>query len=177
MSKFWTRGRQSANGHQANGQDPESDRPDERTSLLGPPPAPGAHHLSPDDPAVSPYNLLSVRSLRYASIFLLFLSILWWLVLLINTFITIPGLFTRGSGWFAFSYSTLATGTLLALLVFYGTPSKTERGIWLATLFFLFVNLIIIVSATPIRQGENWIGIVSCTWAFVVTAWAVGFPP
>jgi len=173
MAKFWTRGRQSTDSHPANGQDSERYSPDEHTSLLGPPPAQGSHRLSPDDPAVSPYNLLSVRSLRYVSIFLLFLSTLWWLVLLINTFITIPGLFTQGSGWFAFSYSTLATGTLLAVLVFYGTPSKTERGIWLTTLFFLFVNLIIIVSAGPIRRGENWIGIVSCTWAFVVTGWAI----
>ncbi|TGZ81883.1 hypothetical protein EX30DRAFT_305963 [Ascodesmis nigricans] len=146
---------------------------DERTSLLHGPPPPRHHHLSPDDPAVSPYNLFSVRSLRWISVILLLVSFLWWLVLLISTFITIPAFYTRGSGWFGFSYATLATGTMLAVLMFYGTPSKTERGLWFGTLFFLFVNLIIIVSAEPIREGENWSGIVSCAWALIITGWAI----
>ena len=83
---------------------------------------------------------------------------------------------TRGGGWFAFAYSTLATGILLVLLLFYSTPSKTERVVLGMVFLFLFVDTIIIVAAYPIRNDENWIGIASVVWALAVTAWAVCSP-
>ena len=78
----------------------ERREPDERSSLL---PQETHHHLDPGDPAVSPYNLLSVRSLRWISIFLLFVSVLWWLMIFVATFVSPPGFHTRGGGWFAFA--------------------------------------------------------------------------
>ena len=74
--------------------------PDERSSLL--PPA-GRRLLDPDDPAVTPYNLLSVRSLRWVSLVLLVISSLWWILLLISTFVTPPAMHSRGSGFFDFA--------------------------------------------------------------------------
>lgn len=88
-------------------------------------------------------------------------------------FATPPGFHTRGSGWFSFAYATLATGILVALLLFYSTPSKAERLILGSTFFFLFVNATIILCAYPLRNGENWVGIVSVLWALWVTAWAI----
>ena len=67
----------------------------------------------------------------------------------------------------------LATGILLVLLLFYATPSKTERIVLGLVFFFLFVNTIIILAAYPLRHDENWTGIVSVIWALLVTAWAV----
>jgi hypothetical protein len=165
----------------------ERTNPDERTALLR---DPHSRRLDPSDPAVSPYNLLSVRSLRWISIVLLIIAFVWWILLLVSMFITIPGFHTRGGGWFSFafvtlsnpmkgaltgcySYSTLATGILLVLLLFYGTPSKTERGILLAVFFFLFTNTIMILAAYPIRNDEGWVGIVSVVWCLMITAWAV----
>jgi hypothetical protein len=43
--------------------------------------------------------------------------------------------------------------------------------------FFLFVDTLIILCAYPLRNGENWVGIVSVLWALLVTAWAVNPPP
>lgn len=114
-----------------------------------------------------------MRSLRWASIFLLIVAVLWWLVLLVATFVTPPGLHTRGGGWFAFAYATLAIGILLVLLLFYSTPSRTERIVLGLVFFFLFVDTIIILAAYPIRHDENWIGIVSVVWALSVSAWAI----
>lgn len=77
----------------------ETRDPDERTRLL-----PRNHHnLDPDDPAVSPYNLFSVRSLRWISVVLLVASSLWWILLLISVFVTPPAMHTRGSGFFDFA--------------------------------------------------------------------------
>jgi len=75
--------------------------PDERSSLLSP--AAGPRRLDPDDPAVTPYNLLSVRSLRWVSLVLLVISSLWWILLLISTFVTPPAMHSRGSGFFDFA--------------------------------------------------------------------------
>lgn len=159
--------RRVENGHNRMPDEPATIEPDERTSLLR------QHNLDPDDPAVSPYNRLSVRSFRALSIILLIMGILWWLVHLVTTFISLPGCYTRGGGWFALGYSTFAVGILLVSLLFYATPSKAERTILLATLFFLAVDNIMILAAYPIRNDEAWIGIASAIWALVITAWAV----
>lgn len=104
MSKLWGNRSSQDNG------DPEGDSsdshlrdPDERTALLPETSSNGHHHLNPDDPAVSPYNLLSVRTLRWFSILFFFAASLWWLLLLITTFISLPGFHTKGGGWFAFA--------------------------------------------------------------------------
>jgi hypothetical protein len=62
------------------------------------------------------------------------------------------------------------------LLLFYSTPSKTERVVLGSVFFFLFVDMIIILAAYPLRHDENWVGIVSVLWALLVTAWAVRPP-
>ncbi|KAI5798852.1 hypothetical protein EDC01DRAFT_20516 [Geopyxis carbonaria] len=173
MGKLWGNNSSAQNNGESTNSQQAYQHPDERTSLLHESQQQQHHHLTPDDPAVSPYNQFSVRSLRWISIIFLFLSVLWWLLLLVATFVSPPGLHTRGGGWFGFAYTTLAVGNLLATIVFYSTPSKAERGIWIAILFFLFVDTILIIAPQPIRDAENWVGIVSVIWALIVTAWAI----
>lgn len=83
--------------------------------------------LSPDDPAVSPYNLWTIRLLRYLTIIFTVLTFVWWVILLVSAFATPPGFHTRGSGFFAFSYASLALANLLFTLVFFGVPSRAVR--------------------------------------------------
>ncbi|CUS06694.1 unnamed protein product, partial [Tuber aestivum] len=147
------------------------DHDDERTSLLPPPGA--GHRLDPDDPAVTPYNLLSVRSLRWVSIVLLAVSSLWWILLLISIFVTPPAMHSRGSGFFSFAYTTLSTGSLVVLLLFYVTPSRSEQYSWITLCTLLLVDTIIVLSVPRIRGEEGWVGIVSVVGATLVSAWAV----
>ena len=79
--------------------------PDEHTALLR---DSRSRRLDPSDPAVSPYNLLSVRSLRWISIVLLVAALIWWILLLVSMFTTIPGFHTRGGGWFSFAFVALS---------------------------------------------------------------------
>jgi phage shock protein PspC (stress-responsive transcriptional regulator) len=83
--------------------------------------------LSPDDPAVSPYNLWTVRLLRLLTIFFTFVTMVWWAILLVSAFATPPGFHMRGSGFFAFSYASLALATMLFTLMFFGVPSRAVR--------------------------------------------------
>ncbi|KAL1882722.1 hypothetical protein VTK73DRAFT_1242 [Phialemonium thermophilum] len=145
---------------------------DEHTRLLpnrvdsGVPP-----YLSPDDPAVSPYNLWTVRLVRRVTTALTLVTFLWWIVQLVSAFVTPPGLHTRGGGFFALSYVSLALITLSASLVFFSTPSKSARilGIIMAALFLL--HAVIILAVRQIRHEEIWVGVVTLLWALLMSVW------
>lgn len=83
--------------------------------------------LTPDDPAVSPYNLWTVRILRYLTFLFAAVSFAWWTLLLVSAFATPPGAHIRGSGFLAFGYASLALANTLFTLVFFGVPSKAVR--------------------------------------------------
>lgn len=122
---------------------------------------------------MSPYNLWSVRFLRYFSVIFLVISFLWWVLLLVSIFVSPPGMHSRGSGFFDFSYTTLTVANLLVILLFFSTPSKAARVSCLIIAVLLLVNVILIVAIPRIRVEEGWVGIVSVSWATVVAIWTV----
>jgi small-conductance mechanosensitive channel len=83
--------------------------------------------LRPDDPAVSPYNLWTVRVLRYLTVLFALLTFIWWVLLAVSAFATPPGFHTRGSGFYAFGYASLTLANVLFALVFFGVPAKSVR--------------------------------------------------
>lgn len=145
--------------------------PDERTRLI--PPREHGHFLSPDDPAVTPLNLWSVRFLRALSILFLLISFIWWIVILVSLFATPPGLHTRGSGFFVFAYATLTVGNLLVSVLFYATPNKAQRVFCLIIAVLLIVDLILILTVPRLRLEEGWVGIATVGWASLVAIWTV----
>ncbi|KAH8431844.1 uncharacterized protein LDX57_009495 [Aspergillus melleus] len=140
--------------------------PDERTRLL---PREAAGYLHPDDPAVSPYNLWSIRALRGLSSLFLAISFVWWTFLLVSIFVSPPMMHTRGSGFFGFSYTTLTVGYLATGLLFFAVPSKpmTIWGFVLA--IFLLVDMCLILAVPRIRVEEGWVGIASVVWATLIS--------
>ncbi|KAJ5156944.1 uncharacterized protein N7482_008044 [Penicillium canariense] len=158
-----------AHAHQdeGHGPAPENEEPTERTRLLAQHNAQG--YLSPDDPAVSPYNLWSVRALRGLSLLALAASFVWWTFLLVSIFVSPPLMHSRGSGFFAFSYTTFTTGYLVLGLLFFTVPSKpmTICGIIIAIL--LLIDMCIILGVPQIRVEEGWVGIASIVWAVVIS--------
>lgn len=148
----------------------------ERDRLLpahprAPPHADG--YLDPDDPAVSPYNLWTVRFLRSLSVLFMMITFVWWVLLLVSIFVSPPGLHTRGSGFFDFAYTTLSLGLLLNALLFFANPSKAMRIGQGVIALFLLIDLIIIVSVGRLRMEEGPPGIASVVWAFLIAAWCV----
>lgn len=71
------------------------------------------------------------------------------------------------------SFSTLATGSLVLLLLFFATPSKSEQYSWIILSILLFIDTIIILAVGRIRGEEGWVGIVSVIWATVISTWGV----
>lgn len=126
--------RDSNGSDRINGVEPEPEpepeqttQPDEHTRLLPNRVNSSQGLLAPDDPAVSPYNLWSIRALRYLTVAFAIVSFIWWVMLLVSVFATPPGFQLRGSIWLALSYASLTLATVLFTLVFFGVPSKSTR--------------------------------------------------
>ncbi|KAI1501743.1 hypothetical protein F5X99DRAFT_190296 [Biscogniauxia marginata] len=147
--------------------------PSEHTRLL-PNRVESTHYLSPDDPAVSPYNLWSVRAVRWVTLLFAIVTFAWWLILLVSTFVTPPGFHTRGSGFFSFSYATLTLANLLFTLVFFAIPSKPVRICSIITAAFLLIDTILLIAVDKTRHEEGWSGIISVVWAFLMASWTLG---
>ncbi|KPI42919.1 uncharacterized protein AB675_1986 [Cyphellophora attinorum] len=146
-----------------------TEEPTERTRLIAqrrPPPAGG--YLDPDDPAVSPYNLWSVRAVRFFEVFFLMITFLWWVVLFISIFVSPPGMHSRGSGFFDVSYTTLTVGNIIIALLFFAVPSTPMGVLSFIISILLIVNMIIILVAPRIRLEEGWPGIASVVWAAII---------
>ena len=110
---------------------------------------------------VSPYNLWSVRIVRYATIVFALLAFFWWTILLVSAFVTPPGFSTRGSGFFPFSYASLALADLAFTLVFFAIPSKAVRVLSVVMGGILVLDVILLLAVEKTRHAEGWVGMVS----------------
>jgi hypothetical protein len=171
MKRFWAR------------RDPDTDRPgeslpsedapaDEHTRLL-PNRVDSTPYLSPDDPAVSPYNLWTVRAVRWVTVALTCLTFVWWVLMVVSVFITPPGLHVRGSPFFAFSYASVALLTLVVSLLFFSVPSRLARILSIVNAVVLLVDAVIILVVPGLRHAEIWAGIASVVWAALMAFWFV----
>lgn len=129
-------------------------------------------YLSPSDPAVSPYNLFTVRLFRSLTILFTLLAFAWWVLLLVSVFVTPPGLHVRGSPFFAFSYASVSLLTLVVLLLFFAIPSKSARILSFVTGGVLVVNVIITLAVARLRHEEGIVGTISVVWALLVAVWS-----
>ncbi|RYO79608.1 hypothetical protein DL766_005528 [Monosporascus sp. MC13-8B] len=150
----------------------QDDVPDEHTRLL-PNRVEGTSYLSPDDPAVTPYNLWSVCVVRYLTIFFTLLSFFWFTILLVSTFVTPPGFHTRGSCFFPFSYASLALANLLFTLIFFAIPSKAIRILSIVMAGLLLIDAILLLAVEKTRHEEGWVGMVSVLWALLMAIWTL----
>ncbi|PWY95737.1 hypothetical protein BO94DRAFT_530479 [Aspergillus sclerotioniger CBS 115572] len=151
-------------------EDRRPEEPDERTRLL--PREPPAY-LSPDDPAVSPYNLWGIRALRALSSIFLALSFIWWTFLLVSLFVSPPMMHSRGSGFFGFAYTTLTAGYLLLGILFFAVPSKPMRVSGFVIAVFLCVDMVLTLAVPRIRLEEGWVGIASVVWATFISLYTI----
>lgn len=148
----------------------DSEDVNERSRLL-PPDRRG--YLSPDDPAVSPYNLWSVRALRWFELIFLVITFLWWVLLLVSIFVSPPRFNSRGSGFFDFSFTTLTIGNLLVGLIFFAVPSSAMTILSMSIAVLLLIDMIIILVVPQLRVEEGWVGIASVVWAAIIALYNI----
>ncbi|KAI9669322.1 MAG: hypothetical protein M1831_000358 [Alyxoria varia] len=130
-------------------------------------------YLDPDDPAVSPFNLWSVRLLHRLMVFFAMVTFVWWVLLFISIFVTPPGLSTRGSGYTDFSYACLTLGILMVSLMFFKGPSKAMRISLAGIAVLLLADVITIAAVGQLRWDESWVGLASVVWATLMATWCI----
>jgi hypothetical protein len=69
---------------------------------------------------VSPYNLWSVRFLRYFTVLFAIVTFLWWVLLLVSIFVSPPGMHSRGSGLHDFNVGLAPRRPLILLYAIQG---------------------------------------------------------
>ena len=122
---------------------------------------------------VSPYNLWTVRALRYLCVVFLAITFVWWVLLFVSIFISPPGMHSRGSGFFDVSFSTLTFFNLTSAILFFATPSKAMEYGSLILTFFLLIDAIIILAVTNVRHEEGWVGIAAAVWSTLMALFNV----
>jgi pimeloyl-ACP methyl ester carboxylesterase len=122
---------------------------------------------------VSPYNLWSVRALRYLTVLFLVITFLWWVLLFISIFVSPPSMHSRGSGFFDVSYAFLTIGNLLVALLFFSTPSTPMSILGMVAFVMLLIDMIMILAIGRIRAEEGWVGIASVVWAALISLYCV----
>lgn len=173
MNKSWPHSDHRDPSRDGATSDSEDRRPPDELTRLLPNRLDSTPYLSPDDPAVSPYNLWTVRIVRVVTVGLTCLTFLWWVLLLVSLFVTPPGLHVRGSPFFAFGYASVAFLTLLVELLFFAVPSRSARIMSLITAVLLLTDIIIITAVKKTRHEEVWAGVASVIWATLMAIWAV----
>lgn len=126
-----------------------------------------------DKSQVSPYNLWTVRFLRYFTVLFFIITFLWWVLLLVSIFISPPGMHSRGSGFFDFAYTCITLGNLLVAIVFFITPAKGLRITTSIIAVLLLIDMIIILSTPRVRLEEGWVGIASVVWSVIIAIWCI----
>jgi len=122
-------------------------------------------------PQLRPENLISVQILRAVTLFFLIVAFFWLMLLWVSVFVTPPGFYFRGSGFFPCSFAALALGLLIVGLLFFSEPSKVIRISFIAIAVILAIPLILILIVPQLRVEEGWLGLASVGWAVFISIW------
>ncbi|KAI5284182.1 hypothetical protein KEM52_003027 [Ascosphaera acerosa] len=120
---------------------------------------------------VSPYNLRSMRVLHGLTGLLLLATTAWYLLLLVSLFVTLPGMSSRGSGFFPLAWAAHAIATVLVGFVFFAVPSAPLAVCSAAAAFFLLLNALLLLCTPRIRLEEGWAGMASVGAALALAAY------
>ncbi|CDO56205.1 conserved hypothetical protein [Geotrichum candidum] len=124
--------------------------------------------LDPDDPAVSPLNLLHVWNFRLFLWIFVGIGCLWATILFVNGFVTIPFIVLKTSGFLELDLTILAIISLLLGIFNFTVPSEAQLNIGYFLGGQLAFQLLLTLVIPHLRIYYNVIGII--TIAFTLLA-------
>ena len=123
--------------------------------------------LDPDDPAVSPLNLKSVRILRLTLCLMSVLTYIWAILLFINCFVSIPVIIQlRTSGFLELDMTVVSFISLLIALLFFSLPTNVERVMGYTITSLFFIQFILMWTIPHLRHSYSIVGIVTTGWTW-----------
>lgn len=123
--------------------------------------------LNPDDPAVSPLNLLKVWNFRVFLWFFVGFGCFWATILFVNGFVTIPFIFTKTSGFLELSLNIVAILSLLLSIFNFSVPSKAQLNIGYFLAGQLSFQLLLTLLIPSFRRYYNVIGITTMVFTLI----------
>ncbi|CCH41792.1 putative membrane protein [Wickerhamomyces ciferrii] len=121
--------------------------------------------LSPDDPGVSPLNVSNVKIAKLLLNTFSFLSTIWFILLLLSDFVSIPGLNNKGRSFLEINFVLVSLYSTLTTLAFFKIPSKLERLLGYITAGV--IGFVIILLLLFQREQMGKVGTLSALWAFL----------
>lgn len=120
--------------------------------------------LSPDDPGVSPLNVSNVRIAKFILNGFALLSTIWFILLLLSDFVSIPGLNNKGRSFLEINFILIALYSSTTSLLFFQIPSDFEKLLGYITSGFVgFILLLLLIFQ---REEMGIIGTLTILWAF-----------
>lgn len=121
--------------------------------------------LSPDDPSVSPLNVHSVKIAKIILNVNAFLSTIWFILLLLSDFVSIPGFNNRGRSFIEINFIIISLFATLSSLLFFQVPSQLERklGYFISGVLLLILSLLLLFQ----RTSTGLVGTIACSWAIL----------
>lgn len=120
--------------------------------------------LDPDDPQVSPLKLEKIRILKLIVHTLVYVNMVLFIVLLVSQFFALPGFNNRGKSFFGLSL------TIICIMVnsinnwFFVVPAYYERILGYIVSGLLFIDLIVSLLVSPIREKMGFLDISLVAW-------------
>ncbi|ODV92389.1 hypothetical protein CANCADRAFT_56062 [Tortispora caseinolytica NRRL Y-17796] len=147
----------------------DTSEPTESTRLL-PSEGRGLASLSPDQ-VLNPYDAFLVRFFYGLTIALIVLSLMWWIIQILNVFVTLPGLYSPGGGFTSLGYTEICVISLILSLLFFSIPSTIDLHLCVSMACVAAFDLILIVASKRLRREEGLYGILTAVATVVVLAW------
>ncbi|CDK26039.1 unnamed protein product [Kuraishia capsulata CBS 1993] len=126
--------------------------------------------LSPDDPSVSPLNVRRVRISRGVITLSTVVSALWFILLLVSDFVSIPGFNNRGRSFFELDLIFLSLIANFTALTFFTVPSPFERTVGYVTSGFIAFVLFLILVVPYLRHQHGMVGFLTVLWVSATMA-------
>lgn len=121
--------------------------------------------ITPEDPAVSPLN---VSKVHYGKVILnctTFFSSIWFMLLLLSDFVSIPGMNNPGRSFLELNWLFIALFSSISRLLFFDVPSEIERMLSLVTSGIIGFDLLLLVLAH--RRTTGAVGFLCCFWCLL----------
>lgn len=123
-----------------------------------------SNYVDPDDPIVSPLNLDQIKLLRVFLVAILGFNCLSFFLVLISDFISVPGFNNRGRLFLELDLTILNIATGLVTLWCFTVPAYYERILGYISFVLLFVDLVVILSVSYLRDQQGPLGNFLLLW-------------
>ncbi|ODV96037.1 hypothetical protein PACTADRAFT_2339 [Pachysolen tannophilus NRRL Y-2460] len=120
--------------------------------------------LSPDDPGVTPLNVRNVRMSKLILSFSSSISFIWFVLLIVSDFVSIPGFNNHGRSFLEINLMILSLCSNLVSQLFFTIPSEVDRIVGYTAAGLIGFDLLLVLVVPGLRYDQYMVGIITFIW-------------